>query len=331
MVSDRLETVVEAPRSIAITGLRTFLGQKLAERLLAHDPRLRIVGIDVRRPYRLEGRVQFHRVDLTDPTADGRLAEILEKEQVDAVVHAAFRTFPTPDLEADHELETIGSLHLLHACAAHKVRRLVLASSTRLYGPHPDNPNFLTEAHPLRGHAAAHNVKNRVETEELVQDFAQRHPGTRVTVLRPCWIVGPTYWDEVTRFLARPWVPTLLGYDPLLQFVHEDDVVFAFARATLEPHPGVFNLVGRGVLPFSNLLRLAGKTPLPIPPPLLYRMRYYPSQRQTGDPPEGFYDYLRYLWLADGERGWQEFGAPVYSTQEAWLSFVASRRMRRYR
>jgi UDP-glucose 4-epimerase len=322
---------VQPPRSVAITGLRTFLGHRLAERLHAHDPKLLLVGIDLRRPYRLEGRVRFQRVDLTDPTADGRLAEVFERERVDTVVHAAFRSQPTPDLEEDHELETIGSLHVLHACAARKVRRVVLASSTMLYGPRPDNPNFLTEAHPLRGHPGAHNVQNRVETEALVEEWSRRHPDTEVTVLRPCWIVGPTYWDAVTRYLARPVVPTLLGYDPLFQFVHEEDVLNAFLCAVLEGRPGVFNVVGRGVLPLSTLLRGAGKTVIPVLAPLLYRLRYWPSQAQTGDPPEGFYDYLRYLWVADGERGFEAFGEPVYSTQEAWLSFVASRRMRRYR
>lgn len=322
---------MQPPRSIAITGLRTFLGHRLAERLHAHDGKLQLVGIDLRRPYRLEGRVRFHRVDLTDPTADGRLAEVFERERVDTVVHAAFRSLPTPDLEEDHELETIGSLHVLHACAARKVRRIVLASSTMLYGPRPDNPNFLTEAHPLRGHPGAHNVQNRVETEALVEEWRRRHPDTEVSVLRPCWIVGPSYWDAVTRYLARPVVPTLLGYDPLFQFVHEEDVLNAFLCAVLEGRPGVYNVVGRGVLPLSTLLHSAGKTVLRIPAPLLYRLRYWPSQAQTGDPPEGFYDYLRFLWVADGERGYDAFGEPIYSTQEAWLSFVASRRMRRYR
>jgi UDP-glucose 4-epimerase len=322
---------LQAPRSIAITGLRTFLGHKLAERLHAHDPELRIVGLDLRRPYRLEGRIRFHSLDLTDPRANARLAEIFERESVDAVVHAAFRSFPTPDLEGDHELETIGSLHLLQACAARKVRRVVLASSTMLYGPRPDNPNFLTENHPLRGHPAAHNIQNRVETEALVEAWRLRHPDTEVTVLRPCWIVGPTVWDAVTRYLARPVVPTLLGYDPLFQFVHEDDVLHAFLQATLEGRPGVYNVVGRGVLPLSTLLRSAGKSVFRIPPSLLYRLRYYPSQTQTGDEPQAFYDYLRYLWVADGQRGFDALGEPVYTTQEAWLSFVASRRLRRYR
>jgi hypothetical protein len=85
------------------------------------------------------------------------------------------------------------------------------------------------------------------------------------------------------------------------------------------------------VLPLSTLLRQGGKRILPLPPPLLYRMAYYPSQSQTGDPPAAFYDYLRYLWVADGRRGWEVFGEPVYTTKEAWISFISSRRMRRYR
>ena len=319
------------PRTIALTGLNTFLGQRLAERLLELPKGPRVIGLDLRRPLRLEGRVPFHRFDLTEPTADGKLAEILAAENVDVVVHLAFRRSPTPDVEYDHELETIGSLHVLNACAAAKVRRLVVESSTMLYGPRPDNPNFLGEDHPLSGHADAHCVQNRVEVEQLVSRWVTRHPDTEVTVLRHCWIMGPTYRDHVVRFFEGRAVPMLLGYDPLLQFIHEDDLLDAFEESILASHPGVFNLVGRDVVPLSTLLALAGKRPVPLPPPLLYRLAYYPSRGQTGDAPAGFYDYLRYLWVADGEKAWQIFGEPVYTTKEAWISFVSARRMRRYR
>jgi UDP-glucose 4-epimerase len=319
------------PGVIAITGLGGFLGRRLVERLLWSAPDLRIVGIDRRRPFRLDDRVRFSRVDLTEPTADSQVAEVLQRQRVEALVHAAFRTSPTADLEMDHELETIGSLHVMNACAAAKLRRFVVASSTMLYGPWPDNPNFLTEAHPLRGHPHAHSVNNRVEVESMLASWGTRHPDTEVTVLRTCWILGPHYGDRVTRYLSLPVVPKLLGYDPLLQFVHEEDCLHAFERATLASHPGVFNVVGRGVLPLSTILRLAGKRVLSLPARLLYHMAYYPSQSQTGDPPDGFYDYLRHLWVADGARGWEEFGEPFYTTKEAWIAFVSAIRMRRYR
>jgi UDP-glucose 4-epimerase len=167
--------------------------------------------------------------------------------------------------------------------------------------------------------------------EALLADWRIRHPDTEVTVLRNGWIFGPTHWDRVVRYFSSSVVPMLMGYDPLMQFIHEEDCLHALETATLFSHPGVFNIVGGGVLPLSTILRLGGKRTLPLPPSLLYHMAYYPSQSQTGDPPEGFYDYLRYLWVADGSRGWDEFGKPCYSTREAWMSFISKRRMRRYR
>ncbi len=319
------------PRVVAITGLQTFVGGGLARRLVRRAPALRVVGLDRQRPFALDEPVRFRPVDLTEPTAAASLAEILAAESVEALVHAAFRTDPTRDRALDHELETIGSLHVMNACAAAKVRRLVVASSTMLYGPWPDNPNFLSERHPLRGHPDAHAVANRIEVERLLADWSARHPDVEVTVLRACWAIGPTISNRVVRHFSLPIVPLPLGHDPLLQLVHEEDLLDAFERAVSESHPGVYNVVGRGVLPLSTLFRLAGRRTLPLPPPLLHRLAYHAAPGQSGDPPAAFYDYLRHLWVADGERGWDAFGEPTYSTKEAWISFVSSRRMRRYR
>jgi UDP-glucose 4-epimerase len=322
---------MSAPATIAITGLRTFIGQRLAERLSARARGLRVLGIDLRRPWRLERRIPFERVDLTDPAANAKLAEIFVRERVEAVLHAAFRRDPTPDLEADHELETIGTLQILHACTAAKVSRLVVASSTMLYGPRPDNPAFLSESHPLRGHPDAHCVRNRVEMEALVAEWSRRRPDAQVTVLRHAWIMGPSHWDRVVRHLSGPVVTTVLGYDPMIQFVHEEDCLDAFEQAVLERHPGVYNVVAPGALPLSVLLRVVGKSSFPVPAPLLYPLRDLAVRTRSGDPAAAFYDYLRFGWVADGERGWAAFGEPVYDTREAWISFVSSRRMRRYR
>ena len=191
------------PGVVAILGLRTFVGRELALRLATRSPAIRVVGLDLRRPFGLDERVRFHRVDLTDPRAGAGVAAILERERVEAVLHAAFRTDPTPDLEADHELDTIGSLHVMNACAAAKVRRLVVASSTMLYGPYSDNPNYLGEDHPLRGHPAAHSVRDRIEMERLLVDWRERHPDVEVSVLRACWAIGPTFSNRIVPARTR--------------------------------------------------------------------------------------------------------------------------------
>ena len=315
-----------APATVAITGLRTAIGRRVAETLGVDG--VRVVGLDLSRPQFAGPDLEFRRVDLSEPTAGSTLAEILREENVEAVLHTAFRREPGNHPEADHELETIGTMHLLHACEASKVKRLVVASSTMLYGPKPDNPTYLDEKQPLRGHPAAHNVSNRVEAEALVAEFASRNPAVGVSVLRTCWTMGPHVRGWIARYFSRRRVPIALGYDPLLQFVHEDDALAVFLSALADDHRGIFNVVGSGVLPLTTLLRVAGKLPIPLPRVVLDRFAPGGSRH---DAPEGFFDYLRYLWVAAGERMFEEFGEPHYTTREAWMAFVSEQRLRRYR
>jgi hypothetical protein len=184
------------PLSVAITGLDTYWGLELAERLLASERGLRIVGLDLRRPPRLADRIDFHRVDLTDPGADGRITEILVGAGVEAIVHLAFRSNSRPASRGAPVLETVGGRHVMNACAAAKVRRLVVLSSTMLYGPRADNPNFLSESHALRGHPDATCVTNRVELEAMLARSATNQErelemtlGTLMAVVEPLMVI----------------------------------------------------------------------------------------------------------------------------------------------
>ncbi len=291
-----------------------------------------IVGLDLRLPRRLAGRLRFHPVDLTDPTADCVVAEVLEKEQCDTVLHTAFFTDPHPDHEYAHELEVIGTLNVMNACAAVGVERLVVMSTAQVYGAHSDNPSFITEDREPRPNREAHQLRDRAEVDGLVGLFAQRHPEVTVTQLRPCWVVGPTIESAVTRFFSRDRVTTLLGYDPLLQFLHEEDLLTAVGNALRLDAPGVFNLAAPRVLPLSTLLRIAGRRPVPVPHPLLYSLASLAWLGSTGDSPAAFYEFLRFGWTVDTRRAKEglEF-EPLYSTKEAWMSLVVSQRMRRYR
>lgn len=320
------------PRSLAITGLDTFAGLRLAERLLREPEPPRIVGIDLSVPRRLDGRIEFERIDLTEPTADSAVAEVLTKNACDAVVHAAFFHRPVADRSYAHELEVIGSLHVMNGAAAARVGKLVVTSTAQVYGARPDNPNFLTERHELRGHPEAPAVQDRAEMERLLELFSERHPQMTVTALRPCWLAGPDCESEAIRHFDRARVTTPLGFDPLLQLLHEEDYLNALELALRRNVSGPINLAGAGVLPVSTLLRLAGKRRVAVPHPVLHRLGYLPSLWRAGASPEGFYDYLRFLWVVDTKKARDELGfEPEYSTREAWMSFVVSRRLRRYR
>ena len=322
---------LRVPRRIAITGLDTFAGLRTAERLLDRPNPPELIGLDLRVPRRLEGRIRFHRVDLTEPTADSQVAEILEKERCEALLHGAFFA-RRPDGVAAHELEVIGSLHVMNAAASAGVRKLVVLSTAEVYGPSPYNPAYLSESQPLAAHPDSHSVRDRAEVEQLLALFADRHASMVVSVLRPCWVIGPDIWSRAVSHFESERVTTLLGYDPLLQWLHESDWLHAIECALERDVAGPFNLAGDGALPLSTLLRLAGKRSLAVPHPVLNRVGYLAAVWRDGDAPAGFYDYLRFIWLVDTARAREELDfRPEYSTQEAWMSWVVSRRMRRYR
>src|SRR5262249_40639615 len=142
-----------------------------------------------------------------------------------------------------HELESVGTRHALVAARHAHVQKVVMWSQTCLYGAHPTNPNFLTERHPLRAPTSEPYFADKLEAEAEVARFANRSPGTVVTVLRTATILGPTVHNYVTRYLARRVVPTMMGFDPLVQFIHEVDAIAAFKLAIDRDHPGIFNIV----------------------------------------------------------------------------------------
>jgi UDP-glucose 4-epimerase len=242
---------------------------------------------------------------------------------VDTFVHAAFLSMPTHASTWAHELEDIGTMHVLNACAETRVRKFVLASTTMVYGASPLNPNFLSEEHELRGRPGSRFVQDKVEAERQVARFARENPETLVTVLRAAPILGPTVENFVTRFFSRPVAPVLMGYDPLMQFVHEQDVIDAHKAVLDQDHPGIFNIVGDGVLPYSTILAMMGKFPLPMPHFLARGLSHALWVTQVFDAPPNFLDFLRYLCVADGQKARETLGfQPRYDIKAIVADFL---------
>src|SRR5262249_12174734 len=176
------------------------------------------------------------------------------------------------------------------------------ASTTMVYGAHARNPNFLTEEHELKSRPASPYIDDKVGAERQVARFAVENPETQVTVLRAAPTIGPTIQNYVTRFFARPVAPRLMGYDPLLQFVHEGDLADAFKLAVDSDAGGAYSIVADGVLPYSTVLAMMGKLPLPVPHFVAYPLARALWATQIADAPPAFLDFLRFLCVADGGR-----------------------------
>jgi UDP-glucose 4-epimerase len=318
-----------ARRTVALTGADGFLGRNLIG-LLEDDDRVgRIVALDIEQPPTAGRKTRFYKVDLTQPTVDARMAEILAAEGVDTFLHLAFLASPTYASAWAHELESVGTMHVLNACRERPVHKFVLWSQTLLYGAHPSNPNFLSESHPLRGNKESRFLTDKIEAEAVVQRFAKQMPQTVVSVLRMAPILGPTVKNYLSRYLGRRLVPTLMGFDPLMQFLHEVDALAALKLATMKDVPGVFNIVGDGVLPLSKVIELAGRTAWPVLAPVARPVASLLWAAQLLEAPSSWVDYLRWICVADGERARNVLKfRPAFTTREAVLDYAGAQRLR---
>ncbi len=313
-----------AGRVVAVTGACTFLGGELLRRL-EEDPRCtRVLALDIRPPALAPGgKVEFIKIDLTQPTVDSELATLLGSFKVDTFVHGAFLSHPTHAAEWAHELEDVGTMHVLNACAGVEPRRLVMISTTLIYGAHPKNPNFLTEESELRGHRDSRFVNDKLRAERQVQRFAREHPKVEVAILRFAPIIGPTVSNMYTRFFSRPVAPVMMGHDPLMQFVHEQDAAYALAKAVDSSATGAFNIVGKGVLPYTTVLALLGRVPVPMPQIIARQLSKLLWATQLVGSPPSFLDFLLYLCVADGAKARRELGfAPRLSIKRTILDFL---------
>lgn len=316
-------------RTIALTGASSFLGTNLIG-LLEEDEKVgAIVAIDVRPPATAQKKTRYYDVDLTQPAADTRLAEILVAERADTLCHLAFLASPTHATAYAHELESVGTMHVLVAAGRAQVHKLVLWSQTLLYGADPTNPNFLSERHPLRAPTSEPFFGDKIQAEAETERFAARTAGAVVTILRTAPILGPTVRNTLTRYLSRKIVWTMLGFDPLVQFVHEVDAIGAFKLAIDRAVPGTYNVVGDGVLPLSTVIKLAGRFALPIPHPLAESLAAMGWAAQLVEAPPSLLKYLRFLCVADGAKAREQMGfRPAYTTREALVDFVSAQRLR---
>jgi UDP-glucose 4-epimerase len=121
----------------------------------------------------------------------------------------------------------------------------------------------------------------------------------------------------------------MMGFDPLVQFLHEVDAVAAMHLAVLRDSPGTFNVVGEGVMPLSTAIKLAGRMAVPVPEPIARSIAAVGWVAQVVEAPPSFLKYLRYLCIADGQKAREVMGfTPAFTSREALLDFVNAQRLR---
>jgi len=166
--------------SVLVTGGSGFIGSHIVDKLVEKDYRVRV--FDKEKPHRED--VEWCKGDVLDDK------EILEAcKDVEAVFHLA--AIADVNLALFHpelcfHVNEIGTLNILKAAVAREVNRVILASTTWVYGKTSKKADENTPI-PLPDHIY---TKTKVGQEQLIVAW-QKHYGLPYTILRYGIPYGP--------------------------------------------------------------------------------------------------------------------------------------------
>ncbi len=298
------------PGTVLVTGIAGNLGRALAKLLHTET---RVVGVDRRAFAGKPKDIDHHRVDIRK----AKVEEAFRQGHPDALIHLGIMHDPRMPRSEAHSFNVIGTHKILDLCVRHGVKKVVVLSSANVYGPRPDNSNFLPEEAPLMAAERFSEVRDLVELDMYAQSFMWKHPEIETVILRPVNIVGPTVRNAPSNYLRLERPLTVLGFDPMVQLIHEEDVCRALVVALRPGLRGIFNVTGSGEVPLSAVLKELGRSPIPIPHPLVRPLvRRAFEARLSGFPPEEV-DHIQYLCVVDGSRFAREADwSPAFSLRE---------------
>ena len=307
---------------VLVTGVSRDLGRRFA-RAAAADPSVdRVIGVDVVPPRGDNGEMSFVRADIRNPV----IAKVIAKEDVDTVVHMS--VIATPGSAGGRvtmkELNVMGTMQLLAACQkVPSVKHLVVKSTTTVYGASNRDPAMFTEDMEPRRAPKAGYAKDVAEVEGYVRSFARRRPDCVTTMLRCANVVGPNVVSPMTSYFRLPVIPTVIGYDARLQFLHQQDLLDALLHSVNNPVEGTFNIAGDGIMMLSQAVRRLQRPTLPMPGFFVGSVGSLLKQAHMADFSPEQISFLTYGRGVDTTRMREKLGfEPAFTTAEALADFA---------
>lgn len=313
-----------AGRRVLITGISGGLAGLLAARLEDDDGVEAIAGVDIIEPTHDLRRTEFIRADLSSHT----LARALDRLAIDTLVHLDITAEPgrAGGRSRMKEKNVIRTMQLLGAAGkAKQLRRVIMKSTTAVYGSSYADPSLLREDAEPDPRASGY-ARDAIEVETYARGFARRRSDVAVTILRFANFIGGGVDSVIGTYLELPVVPTVLGYDPRIQLCHVTDAVEVLAQGVTGDHPGTYNVAGTGVVYLSQMVRLAGKVTVPVPPPLVGSTADLMRRLGLVDFSPEQVQFLLYGRVGDLARLQQVFGyQPRYRTRTAVEEYLRER------
>ena len=307
---------------VLITGAAGYIGGRMVESLSTKDWVEAVVGTDIKAPEKNIAGCKFYKRDIRD-----NMDDIFEKEQIDAVVHTAYVLNPIHNKALMEDINKGGTRNILEACVKNGVKQILYTSSTTAYGFYPDNDKPLTEDSPLRGNDDFTYAKNKKELEAIIKEFIPQHPELKVTVVRPCFVVGPGFKNPMAEHFQKKFVLVPSNTLPW-QFVHEDDLINVMALLLEKQIAGAFNVSANGTMTFSEIISILGNFRVALPWWLVYplnNLSWFMRLTFMTKFPSPALRMMVNPWISSNKKLIQETGYKFkYNTIEAYKDFAKS-------
>lgn len=310
---------------IAITGSSGFLGSASIEKLTYNKNVGLIVGIDqypTNTPSSRTAPVISIVTDIRNP-----LGKLLEDYEINVVIHLAFFLRPPRNKKLAREVNVNATKSLLDACSQAGVDQFIYLSSTTVYGAHPSNEQHMVETstpNPVSGFIYSEHKK---EAEILIQKYQKQHPERATCILRSCVIMGHNSDNFISDSLQIRYLPTPIGFNPDMQFLHVEDYTSAIEKVLFRRARGIYNIAGAGTIQWRHMVKLVNNTVIPVPLGILKKIisLTWILRLQNRSPGPGL-NFITYPWLASTEKiDTQLQWRPTYSSEDAVKSWIYSK------
>jgi UDP-glucose 4-epimerase len=275
---------------VLITGISGTIGRMVAQMLVGEDTE--VYGID-RRPWPdAPSGVEMVQADIRKRKAE----DVFRTKRPEVVIHMATVSHFTTGAEERYRINLRGTQTVFDHCNEYDVEHTIFVGRHTFYGAAPDAPLYHTEADPPLAVSTFPELADLVAADLFAGSALWRVPEMHTTVLRMVYTLGPSRRGTLAKFLRGPRVPTVLGFDPLYQFMHERDVASAIVAAMENRVNGVYNVAGPQPVPLSLLIEVTGRQAFPIPEPFFQTML---GKFSLPDLPEGATSHVKYPVVVD--------------------------------
>ena len=301
---------------VLITVISGKLGRLVGKRLDAAGHS--VLGVD-RRPWAgAPERVQMFQVDIRKRPAE----DVFRTEKPDAVIHMATVTHLTHKSPDRYRINLQGTRAIVENCNRYDVKQMLFIGRHTYYGAAADSPLYHTEDEPPMALNSFPELADLVAADLYAGSALWRYPEVNTCVLRLCYTLGGSKHGTLANFIHGPRVPTVMGFDPLFHFMHENDAADSIVAALDKNLRGVFNVSGPPPMLLSDVVRDAGRQNVPVPEMLMNL-----TLGRFGLPrlPAGAVDHLKYPIVIDSAAFKKATGFQhAYDEAEALLAFRKS-------